>query len=66
MPRERMSAILQTREFLQRLASAEWSSEIPPEVRREAQHLLRHYPLPLVLSMLPAALPSWFDSPPSR
>lgn len=60
MPDERTRAILQTREFLQELATGEWTPALPPGVRTEAQRLLRHYPLPSAMDLAHRALPAWF------
>lgn len=43
MPHERARAVLQTREFLQELSVTK-KSNIPAEIRLEAERLLRHYP----------------------
>lgn len=62
MPAERTRAILQTRQFLQSLSTGDWETELPVEVRREAQRLLRHFPSASDVELAHLALPTWFGS----
>jgi len=41
MPSERTRAVIHTREFLQEISQ---DVSLPDSVRRQAKHLLRHYP----------------------
>lgn len=52
LPNERTRAVIYTREFLVRLASAYGENAIkrvPADVRAEARRLLKHYPSPVDL-----------------
>lgn len=52
LPNERTRAVIYTREFLTRLASARGANAIkrvPAEVRAEARRLLKHFPSPVDL-----------------
>lgn len=62
-PDERLRALVQTRQFLQALCYGPLTSKVPEEVRREAERLLRHYPLGGVLHLATLALPGWFAWP---
>jgi len=43
LPDERYRAVMQTQQFLQRLAGGKYP-RVPKTVREEARHMLRHYP----------------------
>lgn len=60
MPDERTRAILQTKQFLFELLSAEQTPGVPEAVRREARRLLRHFPGLMELSLAHRALPMVF------
>jgi hypothetical protein len=60
MPVERTRAVMQARQFLQELAL---ETELPANVRREAQRLLRHYPRLSDMQLAHLALPTWFGPP---
>lgn len=60
MPDERTRAILQTKEFLVELLSAEQTPGVPETVRREARRLLRHFPGLMELHLAHRALPAVF------
>jgi len=65
MPDERTRAILQTKNFLVELLSAEQTPGVPETVRREAHRLLRHFPGLMELHLAHRALPAVFgDVPP--
>jgi hypothetical protein len=59
---QRTRSILQTREFLSGLASAEAWPELPSQVRDEARRLLRHYPEPWHISRLHERMPEEWGS----
>jgi len=65
MPDERTMAIFQTRQFLQELLDPKQRPNVPGCVRQEARRLLRHYPLPMELSLAHDALPFIFGAPPT-
>jgi hypothetical protein len=65
MPDERTRAILQTKDFLVDLLSAEQTPDVPDSVRREARRLLRHYPGLSELDLAHRALPKFFGPIPS-
>lgn len=44
IPREEISALLNTREFLVSLLYPTHSPRVPKAIREEASHLLKHYP----------------------
>ena len=60
MPDERTRAILQTKDFLVDLLSAEQTPGVPETVRREARRLLRHFPGLMELHLAHLALPVVF------
>ena len=62
MPHERTRAVLQTREFLQWLLSAEATLEMFRQAKREARTLLRHYPSSIDLHLAHLACPMWFGA----
>lgn len=43
--RQRVAAMIATRDFLLRLTQPQETPRVPGEVRKEARSLLRHYPL---------------------
>ena len=45
-PRQQVSAVVATRDFLLRLTDHRLTPRVPGDVRGEARALLRHYPLP--------------------
>lgn len=55
MPEERTRAILQTRDFLQRLTRHKDKA-----VQQEAERLLRHYPVGGDVNIAHHAIPMWF------
>ncbi|WP_082536640.1 MULTISPECIES: BPSL0761 family protein [unclassified Roseateles] len=59
-PDERTRALLQTREFLLQLVASDQIPSVSEEVRRQARHLLRHYPGPMELNWAHRALPMHF------
>lgn len=62
LPAERTRAVLQTREFLQWVLSAEATTEKFMEAKREARTLLRHYPSSIDLQLAHLACPMWFGA----
>ena len=62
-PRERTKAVVDTREFLLMLASAE-EVTVGGLVQTMALCLLRHYPLDIDLEISAAALPGIWAAPP--
>lgn len=60
MPFERTRAVMQTKEFLQWVQSAEATSENFMKAKREARTLLRHYPSSIDLHLAHLACPQWF------
>lgn len=60
MPFERTRAVLQTREFLHWVLSAEATSEMFVQAKREARTLLRHYPSSIDMHLAHLACPAWF------
>ncbi|WP_175930190.1 MULTISPECIES: BPSL0761 family protein [unclassified Burkholderia] len=61
-PRERTKAVVDTREFLLMLASAD-EVTVRGLVQTMAMHLLRHYPLDIDLEVSAAALPGVWAIP---
>lgn len=45
-PRQQLTAVIATRDFLLRLTKPQETPRVPGDVRGEARALLRHYPLP--------------------
>lgn len=45
-PRQQVTAVIATRDFLLRLTKPDATPRVPGDVRGEARALLRHYPLP--------------------
>jgi hypothetical protein len=62
MPFERTRAVLQTRDFLQWVLSAEATSEMFKQAKRQARTLLRHYPSSIDLHLAHLACPMWFGA----
>lgn len=62
MPFERTRAVLQTREFLQWVLSADATPEVFTQAKREARTLLRHYPSSIDLHLAHLACPMWFGA----
>ena len=60
MPSERTRAVLQTREFLKWVMSAEATSEALVQAKQQARTLLRHYPSSIDLHLAHLACPMWF------
>lgn len=60
MPFERTRAVMQTKEFLQWVMTAEATSENFLQAKREARTLLRHYPSSIDLHLAHLACPGWF------
>lgn len=60
MPSERTRAVLETREFLQWLMSAEANAEALMQAKQQARALLRHYPSSIDLHLAHLACPMWF------
>lgn len=60
MPSERTRAVLQAKDFLQWVMSAEATSENFAQAKREARSLLRHYPSSIHLHFANRACPQWF------
>lgn len=63
MPAERTRAVLDTRDFLERLARAELVEESPQTLKIWAKALLRHYPEDTHLRLASKALPAYWSSP---
>lgn len=61
-PEERTRSVVQAREFLQTLCSAVQTPGVPEAVRREAERLLRHYPVPGDFDFVAAALPMFWGA----
>lgn len=61
-PYERTRSVLQAKEFLQMLALAK-EQEIPEQIRREAQRLLRHFPDKGDLQFAANTCPEWWGPP---
>lgn len=64
MPDERTRALLETKDFLVELISAEATPGVPDSVRREARRLLRHFPGLVELDLAHRALPRFFGEVP--
>lgn len=60
MPSERTRAVLQTREFLQWVVTAELTPETLKRLKGEARMLLRHYPNSMQLHLAHLACPVWW------
>ncbi len=60
MPAERTRAVMQTREFLKWVISAEATSEALMQAKQQARALLRHYPSSIDLHLAHLACPMWF------
>lgn len=65
MPHERTRAILAVRDFLQRISSpySGGIKGVKREIREEARHLLRHYPLNVDLFIAARTNPELFAPP---
>lgn len=63
-PSERTRALRQTRDFLRELMSSEEPPNVPDNIRREARHLLRHYPDDMFFELMSRALPNQFGAIP--
>ena len=63
MPDERTRAVLDTRDFLERLAGAELADESPQTLVAWAKALLRHYPEDTHIRLASKALPAYWSSP---
>lgn len=63
MPTERSRAVLDTRDFLERLARAELVEESPQTLMTWAKALLRHYPEDTHIRLASKALPAYWSSP---
>jgi len=61
-PSERTKAVIETRRFLQALASDDGHTE-PTDIRESAKRLLRHYPLDIDISVSASAFPSIWSDP---
>ncbi|WP_328811000.1 BPSL0761 family protein [Paraburkholderia metrosideri] len=61
-PSERTNAVIETRRFLQELASDDGHTEAS-EIRESARRLLRHYPLDIDISISASAFPSVWSEP---
>ena len=62
MPYERTRAVLQTREFLQWVLSADATSETSMQAKHEARALLRHFPSTSDMEIAHHACPMWFGA----
>jgi len=62
MPSERTRSVLQTKEFLQRVLSAEMTPEVFMRLKSEARALLRHYPSTIDMHLAHLACPQWFGA----
>lgn len=60
MPSERYRAVVNTREFLIRLATPSDTPRVPSGLRQEARSLLRHYPGTLDMEEAASGAPSVF------
>lgn len=58
-PIERSKAVIQAKRFLQHLSAR---TDVPDDVRREAERLLRHYPGSVHVSLAGVAWPMHFAS----
>lgn len=65
-PDERTRAVLQTRQFLERLCSPAQPGSVAPAFREEACRLLRHYPVAGDLRLVAQALPLCWSNPASE
>lgn len=65
-PGERTRAVLQTRQFLERLCCPAQSGSVAPELREAACRLLRHYPVAGDLRLVAQVLPLCWSNPPSE
>lgn len=63
MPEERTRAVLDAREFLERLARGELVGESPQALMTWSKALLRHYPENTHLRLASLALPAYWSSP---
>lgn len=62
MPSERTRSVIQTREFLQLVLSAEATPEVFRRLKSEARALLRHYPSSIDMHLAHLACPNWFGA----
>lgn len=60
-PRERTQALMETKAFLSELLVPSLTPGVPDRTRQQAQHLLRHYPGVMELTLLHRALPNFFS-----
>ena len=63
MPDERTRAVLDARDFLERLSRAELVHESPQTLMTWAKALLRHYPEDTHIRLASKALPAYWSSP---
>jgi hypothetical protein len=63
MPDERTRAVLDARDFLERLARAELVEESPQTLMTWAKAMLRHYPEDTHIRLASKALPAYWSSP---
>lgn len=63
MPSERTRAVLDTRDFLERLARAELTGESHQTLITWAKALLRHYPEDTHIYLASKAFPAYWSSP---
>jgi hypothetical protein len=62
-PDERTRAVLKTRQLLIDLANSARTSDVPENVRRRAETLLRYYPEIADMRIAHSACPHWFGDP---
>lgn len=64
LPDERYRALKAGKEFLYDLLNPKKTPRVPKEVRRQASHILRHYPDNFHLELIAEKIPDWFDKTP--
>ena len=62
MPHERTRAVLQTKDFLRWVLSADATSETLMQAKSEARALLRHFPSTSDMEIAHHACPMWFGA----
>ena len=61
LPDERYRALKCGKEFLYDLLNPKKTPRVPKDIRRQAHHILRHYPDNFHLELIAEVLPEWFD-----
>ncbi len=64
LPDERYRALKCGKQFLYDLLDSKKTPRVPKSVRRQALHVLRHYPDDFHFELIAKQLPEWFDEKP--